>query len=155
MVHLSTQSHRRNGSAAHLSWALSRKVDALINSKSDWRIGSPFLRFLFCLHSPFSTQSSHSQLKVIVRMKHRILTFLKRVWAALTFSHRFSFSTYQPIFIPILIIRKKHQPTFLERVCAALTFSHRSSFSTSRLDRSSLRRATWKKRKTISSNFNR
>ena len=43
--------------------------------------------------------------------------------------------------------------TFLESVWAALTFSQRSSFSTSRLDRSSLRSATWRRKNVRSQTY--
>ena len=62
------------------------------------------------------------QLEIIIRVKRQLSLFILR------------FSTHYH--------QMEDHLTFLESVWAALTFSQRSSFSTSRLDLSSLRRAT-------------
>ena len=69
-----------------------------------------------------------NQIKIIVRMKRQLSLFSGQVLIL-----RFSTHYHQ----------MEDELTFLESVWAALTFSQRSSFSTSRLDLSSLRRATW------------
>ena len=63
-VHLSTQSHRQNGSAAHLSWAALKKGGCTYQLKFRMENQPTALE---SSHSSFSIYSTHSQLILIIQ----------------------------------------------------------------------------------------